>query len=138
MREHVKILGIVHIVYGCLTLLIGLALAGIFALTGTMVGLNAHDPDAVIAISVLGVIGTGLFLLFVVLSVPCILAGWGLMEVKPWARILTIVLSALNLLNFPLGTALGVYGLWVMLNPETEHMFSGVPRPPVAPPPAAA
>jgi O-antigen/teichoic acid export membrane protein len=137
MREHVKILGIIHIVFGCLGLLGALALAGVFAFGGTMVGLAGHnDPDSLIAISALGVLGAGLVLLFLVLSVPGILAGWGLLNFKPWARILTIVLSALNLLNFPLGTAIGVYGLWVTLNQETEAMFRGAP-PPMLPPRAA-
>jgi len=136
MREHVKVLGIIHIVFGCLGLLGALAMAGIFAFGGTIVGLAGRDdPDALIAISVLGAVGTALFLLFLVLSVPGIVAGWGLLNFKPWARILTIVLSALNLLNFPVGTAIGVYGLWVMLNQETEAMFRDAP--PVMPPRAA-
>jgi len=35
-------------------------------------------------------------------------------------------LSALDLLGFPFHTALGIYGLWVLLNRQTEEMF-GVP-----------
>jgi hypothetical protein len=136
MREHVKILGIIHIVFGCLGLLGGLALAAIFAFGGTMAGMAGHDHDAMIAISVLGAIGSALVLLLLVLSLPGIIAGWGLLNLKPWARILTIVLSALNLINFPVGTAIGVYGLWVLLNQETEAIFRGAP-PPVMPPRAA-
>ncbi len=137
MREHVKILGIIHIVFGCLGLLGAMALAGVFAFGGTMVGLSGqNDPDALVAISVMGAVGAGLFVLFLVVSVPGILAGWGLLHYKPWARILTIVLSALNLFNFPIGTALGVYGLWVTLNQETEAMFRNAP-PPMMPPSAA-
>jgi hypothetical protein len=137
MREHVKILGIVYIVFSCLGLLGALVLGGVFAFGGTMIGLGGHgDPDALVALSILGVMGTVLFFLCLALSIPGILAGWGLLNFKPWARILTIVLSALNLLNFPLGTAIGVYGMWVMLNQETEAMFRGTP-PPVMPPRAA-
>jgi hypothetical protein len=36
---------------------------------------------------------------------------------------LTIILSALDLPGVPIGTALGVYGLWVLLKPETERLF---------------
>jgi hypothetical protein len=137
MRDHVKILGIIHIVFGSLGLLAGLVLAGVFAASGTIVGIAGQDdPDSLIAISILSVVGTGLFLLLLVLSVPGIVAGWGLLNLRPWARILTIVLSALNLLNVPVGTAIGVYGLWVMLNQETEAIFRGAP-PPVLPPRAA-
>jgi hypothetical protein len=134
MREHVKGLGIIYIVFGCLGLLGAVALAGVFAFSGTIIGLaGENDPDALVALSILGAVGAGLVVLFFVLSLPGIAAGWGLLNFKSWARILTIVLSALNLLNFPVGTAIGAYGLWVMLNQETEAMFRGAP-PPVMPP----
>jgi hypothetical protein len=137
MREHVKVLGIIHIVFGCLGLLGALVLGAVFIFGGTAVGLaGQNDPDSLVAMSVLGALGTGLFLILLVLSVPGILAGWGLLNYRPWARILTIVLSAVNLLNVPVGTAIGVYGLWVTLNQETEAMFRGAP-PPVMPPRAA-
>ena len=41
-------------------------------------------------------------------------------------------MSALNLINIPLGTIVGAYGLWVLLNKDTERLFSGAP-PPAAP-----
>jgi hypothetical protein len=50
-----------------------------------------------------------------VLGVVNVLAGWGLIERQPWARILCIILAFLALLRFPLGTALGIYTLWVLL-----------------------
>jgi hypothetical protein len=52
-----------------------------------------------------------------------LLAGWGLLNFKEWARILAIVISALNLLGFPIGTILGAYGLWVLLNKDTAPLF---------------
>ncbi|MGH9743117.1 MAG: hypothetical protein ACRD51_12305 [Candidatus Acidiferrum sp.] len=45
--------------------------------------------------------------------------AWGLLERKPWARILGIVLAFLALLRIPFGTALGIYTLWVLL-PESS------------------
>jgi len=33
------------------------------------------------------------------------------------------------LLSVPIGTALGIYGLWVLLRPETEALFVQAPRP---------
>jgi hypothetical protein len=40
--------------------------------------------------------------------------AWGLFERQSWARILGLVLGILALLRFPLGTALGIYTLWVL------------------------
>ena len=69
----------------------------------------------------------GLFILVLICAVPGIVAGIGLLKFRPWARILTIVLSALNLFNVPIGTAVGVYGLWTLLNSETEQLFRSTP-----------
>src|SRR6266513_545644 len=40
--------------------------------------------------------------------------AWGLFERHSWARVLGLVLGILALLRFPLGTALGIYTLWVV------------------------
>jgi hypothetical protein len=58
------------------------------------------------------------------LSLPGIVAGIGLLKFRPWARILTIVISVLNLLNIPWGTILGIYGLWVMFSEEGARLFA--------------
>jgi len=51
------------------------------------------------------------------------LAGWGLLEREPWARMLTLVLSFLALFNIPFGTALGIYTLWVLLPAESDAEY---------------
>ena len=99
---------------------------------GGIVGLAAADqPDAWLAMPILTIVGTALFFFLLVLALPGIIAGIGLLKLYPWARILAIVLSALNLLNVPFGTVLGIYGLWVLFNKETEALF-GETGPPVA------
>jgi len=50
-------------------------------------------------------------------------AGWGLLQRESWARALTLVLGILALLDFPLGTILGIYTLWVLLSPQAEHEY---------------
>ena len=126
MQQHVKILGVIHIVMGGLCVLIGLVVMIVFLFGGALATVGAaHDPDAAIAGPVLGLIGGFLFFLIAVLAVPGIIAGVGLLKYRPWARILTIVLSALQLISVPIGTALGIYGFWVLLNSETERLFAG-------------
>ena len=122
MLTHIKVLGVLHIVFGVLGVLIGL---GIFAFFGGMAGLVHldNDPDAAVAVPFLGLIGALVLVVLLVLSVPGIIAGAGLLSFKPWARILTIVLSILDLANFPFGTALGVYGLWVMFDNDGARVF---------------
>jgi hypothetical protein len=43
-----------------------------------------------------------------------ILVGYSLLTRKPWGRVLAIIAGILALLKFPLGTALGIYTLWVL------------------------
>jgi len=82
------------------------------------------DPNAAAAPAIVGLVIAGIAVLLLVMVIPGILAGWGLLQGKPWARVLTIVLSALNLLSVPIGTALGIYGLWLLTQPEVERQFS--------------
>jgi len=88
---------------------------------------------AVGAIPIVAAILSFVVFFIALLSLPGILAGWGLLNYKPWARILAIVLSALNLLSVPIGTVIGAYGLWVLLNTETERLFLSPPAKPTPP-----
>ena len=135
MKDHIRILGILYIVFGALGILVALLFFVIFGLGALgAVGVAAQeDPEALVALPIIAAVGTFLVAFIAVMSLPGIIAGYGLLNYKPWARILTIVLSALNLLSVPVGTAIGVYGLWVLLNEETERMFLGAavrPAPP--------
>ena len=128
MQTHVKVLAILHIVFGALGVLIGL---GIFAIFGGVAGLvhMDHDPDAAFVVPMMGALGSIVLVVVLVLSVPGIIAGVGLLSYKSWARPLTIVLSILDLIHIPFGTALGIYGLWVLFNVEATRLFEpgGVP-----------
>ena len=54
------------------------------------------------------------------------IAGWGLLRREPWARILTLILAFLALLNIPFGTAIGVYTLWVLLPSTAEQEYESL------------
>ena len=113
MNTHIKVLGLLYLVWGGIGLLGGLAVIAIFGATGLFA--SFEDPEAGVA---LGIIGTVILAITVVVSLPNLIAGWGLIAYKSWSRILTIILSIIHLFAFPLGTALGVYGLWVLFQPE--------------------
>ena len=125
MEQHVKILGVLNIVWGAMGALGGLVLLGIiggaYGIAGTAIGYN---PGAHIALPIIAIIGSIIALLLLILSVPSIIAGIGLFYFKPWARLLALVISVLHLFNIPIGTALGIYGLWVLLSQEGQRCFS--------------
>ena len=86
---------------------------------------------------IVGLIGGILVMLVFTLSLPDIIAGIGLLKHRPWARILMIVVSVLNLINIPFGTLLGIYGLWVLLSWSAGPLFDATPAAaPLAPPTA--
>jgi len=133
MAQHVKILGILHIIYAGLVVLAGIIVLVVMGGIAGIISTSDTSPDSQIAPPILGLIGIGVFVLLLVLSLPGIIGGFGLLQFKPWARILVIVLSALELISVPFGTALGIYGLWVLLNRETERLFETRPPQPIAP-----
>lgn len=131
MAGHVKALAVLHIIVGSIGIIGGLIVLVVLGGIASLIGLGSHDPDAFIAVPILGGIGGFVFLLLLLISVPGIIAGWGLLYFRPWARILTIVLSALHLFHIPLGTALGIYGFWVLLSNEGAALFNAQPCGPV-------
>ena len=123
MLTHVKVIGWLHIIYDLFWACIALLTFG-----GMMVG-------SIFSGSLTGMIGGSLLGGFLGLFLGAraalgIVAGWGLLTLRPWARILMIVLAILGLFNFPVGTALGVYTLWVLFSNEGAALFNG-PRPTV-------
>ena len=118
MRDHLKILGWLYAASGGVTLLVA-------AVIGTLLGAVGVASAA----AAVGIVGFVVALIVGVIALPSLICGWGLLNYKPWARTLGIVLSVLQLPSFPVGTALGGYGLWVLLNDESKRMLeAGDPR----------
>jgi hypothetical protein len=57
------------------------------------------------------------------------LVGFGLLQRKPWGRVLGIVVAILTLLKFPIGTALGIYTLWVLVPAESAAEYDAIAEP---------
>jgi len=125
MRTHVKTLAILQIVYGCVALAFGVAALLIFGGIATVVGITGAEGKD-IAIPVLMGIGGFVCLVMCLLSLPRLIAGIGLLQFRSWARILAIIISVIGLMDIPFGTALGVYGLWVLLSQEGTNLFEGL------------
>lgn len=127
MATHIKIVAILHIILGALSILAGIGILFAFGGLAAIVTNNAHSSDAVAAIPILGGIGGIICGVLVVLGIPGIIAGIGMLEFRPWGRILGIVISAMDLVSVPFGTALGIYGLWALLSREGEELFQHPP-----------
>jgi hypothetical protein len=136
MAQHVKVLGILHVVLGAFGILGALIVFALFGgAAGFISAFSGADRDAAFIVPFIAAFGTGITAVILILSIPGIIIGIGLTNFRPWARIWGIVLSAVDLIHIPFGTILGAYGLWVLLQPETEALFSAQAYPPPTYPP---
>ncbi|HEX8254577.1 MAG TPA: hypothetical protein VF846_15645 [Thermoanaerobaculia bacterium] len=124
MGQHIKVLSVLFIIFGVLGIMVS---AGLFVFgVSAAVSMLAEDSgsDAQLASGIIGGCITGVAVLFGLMSIPSVIAGWGLSRRKSWSRVLTIVLGALALPQMPLGTALGLYAIIVMFNDETKALLN--------------
>ncbi|HHS13242.1 MAG TPA: hypothetical protein ENN03_05675 [bacterium] len=116
MEKHITLAGTLHIVLGVLTALTSLVVFTLLLGAGILSG----EEEAVFVLSIVAAAVSGFLILR---AIPEIIGGIGLLKHKPWARILTLVVSCFQLAEIPVGTALGGYSLWVLLNDETVAIF---------------
>ena len=118
MGTHVKVLGALQIAMGAIGLSAALGLVLVFG--GAAGGVNAHG-DPVFQATGLAFIALVTFL--AIISLPNIVIGIGLIRLRPWARIAGMVICVLSLMMIPVGTVVGIYGLWVLFKRDTERLF---------------
>jgi hypothetical protein len=122
MASHVRALAIIQIVYAGLGLLVAFGILLFFSGIAAVVGLNAQG-DELVAVPIVAAIGWITAGVITVLAVPRLVAGIGLFKLRPWGRIVTLVVSVIGLFDFPVGTAIGIYGLWVLTHRDSEPLF---------------
>ena len=122
MEKHVKILGILLIVSGVLDI-IGASIGySVFAGSRMLYRAYSYTHCLHYVYGWFGLMMIGLIMLY---AVPAIIAGWGVLNRWSWARIFGMIVCIIHLTSLPLGTALGIYGLWVLFSDETVKIFSG-------------
>ena len=120
--SHNKILGILHLAYGGLTVLLMIAFS-IFMLM--MMGIiasnnNSGDPLPVGVFALVMVLVVAINLLLIT---PSFLAGYALLKRKRWAKTMGIIAAIMAGLNFPLGSALCVYSLWFLFGESGRFLY---------------
>jgi len=119
MKKHVTVVGTLHIVFAVLGL-IG-ALVIFLAINFAISFVQGEE----IPVAVLTTVMVSLSSIIAVVSLLSIIGGIALFSYRQWARILIIIMSAINCLNIPIGTAKGIYSIWVLLQDETIMLFRG-------------
>src|SRR5262245_52370435 len=104
MNGRIRLLAWIYVVACGVSLAIG---------TVVMIGLLlSRDPRRDSALFFVGPVFLAMALLFLL---PGLIGGVGLLRGKAWARTIIVALSFVIILLFPVGTALGGFGLWVLL-----------------------
>ena len=116
MEKHINVVAALQIGLSIFNLLIAFLIFTVLKLVGGFVD-NANGS------TILSLIADILAIVFIIISVPGILAGMGLYKRKEWARILVLILSIIEIFSFPFGTAIGIYSIWVLIQPETVAAF---------------
>jgi hypothetical protein len=108
MDSHTRVVAGLHIAFGLIgaffMLIATLAMGGVMGL--------ADAPE--VPGFLLG-LGLSAFIVLLILALAQAVAGFALLKGSGGARIAVIVFGVLGLLQFPFGTALGMYTLWALL-----------------------
>lgn len=116
MEKHINVVAALFIGLGILSIVAALLLGFLFGIfTGFI---PDFPPRGILYFIIMILVGVSIFL-----SIPGIIAGIGLINRKEWARVLAIILSAIKIVNIPIGTLIGAYSLWVLISDETVAAF---------------
>ena len=120
MAKHINILGALFLTFSILMIIGGVVINQFLPMAGEISG----DSSVIRITSIIGQsIGTVLF----IFAVPGFICGYGLITKKAWSRVFGIILSCLSLLSIPIGTIIGIYGLWILFKDETKGLFANPP-----------
>jgi hypothetical protein len=113
MDSHKRVLGILYLISGTL-LLVTMFFLSLFLSTIFTFAMKEVDPDEAVILELVSSFVRYIPAIFIILfSIPSIIAGIGLLGRQKWAMILALILGCFKLFSFPIGTALGVYTIWV-------------------------
>ena len=137
MEKHISLVGILNIVYESLSILgafVLFVIAMSFRYFFQFISRYSHHgmdeiPPEIIDIVPFILTVIGIFLL--IFSIIGLIAAIGVLKKKEWGRITMLVMSFFNLIRIPLGTILGVYTIWALLNDETIRLFNPIAQTPV-------
>jgi hypothetical protein len=125
VQEHVRLVGILWMAYSALMVVGGLA---VLVVANTIFGASfqfSGGPPPEVS-HWLRPLLTSVGGLILIKAAAGFIAGWGLLQREPWARALTLVIAFISLFNVPLGTALGIYTLWVLLPAQSDDEYQAL------------
>jgi hypothetical protein len=121
---HVDLVGILFIIWGILTTLVGLSTLALGIGAVAVITSAARPGGAQFAASLTAAAFTTLAVIALVWGVAHVAVGVPLRRRRHWSRLMALMLGAVDLLLLPYGTALGCYTLWVLLGEDGKRVFA--------------
>lgn len=119
-EEHNKYIALAFIGHGAVQILF-LSLVFVFLSFVLFDSPDENFPKGLVA----GIFGTVGFVNLILLS-PNFIAAYALIKRKPWARVMSIIASALAVMSVPTGTLAGVYALWFFVGDRWRSVYEPI------------
>jgi hypothetical protein len=119
MERHVHLLGVLWLVLGVLTGLLGIAAFIVAHVLFGPGGAATQEGAPLFLRPLLSLVS----ILVLIKAAASFLAGLGLLQRQPWGRVLALVLGFISLLHVPFGTALGIYTIWILLSWNADERY---------------
>ncbi|PWT83098.1 MAG: hypothetical protein C5B57_07535 [Blastocatellia bacterium] len=124
MSSHIDLVGILFVIWGMLTALVGLSTLALgIGAVALIASASRGGGGGQVAAGLTAAAFTTLAVIAIVWGAAHVAVGIPVRHRRPWARLFALMLGSVDLLLLPYGTALGIYTLWVLLNEEGKKMF---------------
>lgn len=111
MHKEIELLGALHI---AISILYTLVFSAIYAVLFSKGFFTGEESSANIQLVIFAVIGAFLLLF----AIGGVIAALGTIRSRHWAQMMILILGCLDLICIPLGTALGIYTIWIFMHSE--------------------
>jgi len=123
VKTQVDFVGILFIVWGLLTTLVGVSTLALGIGAVAVIASAARGGGADVAAAVTAAAFTALAIIAMIWGAAHVVVGVPLRRHRHWSRLAALSLGAVDLLLLPYGTAVGAYALWVLLRDDVKRQF---------------
>jgi hypothetical protein len=124
VSSHVDFLGILFVVWGVLTVLVGASTLALgIGAAALITSASREGSGGEFAAGLTAAAFTTLAVIAIVWGVAHVTVGMPLRRRRHWSRLGALMLGTVDLLLLPYGTVLGAYALWTLLRDDTKRLF---------------
>ena len=117
VESHKRTVAIFHLIVGFFRLFVLGGVTLFFSIFKPFIEneiINEEGADAIWIMDLVSSAFIGIIIIAVIVSaLPSIVGGFATLQGKSYGMILLLISGCISLLSFPLGTALGIYTIWV-------------------------